>query len=37
MSKQDQYEDYKCYLRSLNLDWQEYEKRLAEWCRKNKF
>ena len=31
------YEAYKQYLRSLNLSSAEYEKRLMEWCKKNKF
>lgn len=32
-----QYEKYKKYLRSLNLNHQEYYKRLKEWCDKNNF
>ena len=34
MSKTQQYEAYKQYLRSLNLSSVEYEKRLKEWCKK---
>ena len=31
------YELYKRYLQSLNLSWEEYEKRLQAWCKENKF
>lgn len=37
MSKEERYEEFKRYLRSLNLPWQEYERRLFEWCKKNQF
>ena len=37
MNKTQQYEEYKRYLQSLNLSWEEYEKRLQAWCKKNKF
>ena len=37
MNKTQQYEEYKRYLQSLNLSWEEYEKRLQEWCKKHKF
>ena len=37
MNKTQQYEAYKQYLKSLNLSPAEYEKRLREWCRRNKF
>ena len=37
MATTQEHEAYKQYLRSLNLSWQEYEKRLKEWCRRNKF
>ena len=37
MNKTQQYEEYKQYLRSLNLTSAEYEKRLREWCKKNKY
>lgn len=37
MNKTQQYEDYKNYLRSLNLPPSEYEKRLREWCKANKY
>jgi hypothetical protein len=37
MSKTMEYEAYKQYLRSLNLSSAEYEKKLREWCKKNKF
>lgn len=37
MTKDQKYEEFKRYLRSLNLDWQEYERRLREWCEKNKY
>lgn len=36
-AKDRQYEDYKNYLKSLNLNWQEYEKRIREWCKKNNY
>lgn len=36
-NKLQQYEEYKQYLRSLNLISAEYEKRIREWCRKNKY
>ena len=29
-AKDRQYENYKNYLKSLNLNWQEYEKRIRE-------
>lgn len=32
-----EYEVYKMYLRSLNLSWQEYQKRIDEWCRRHNF
>ena len=35
MSKSQEYEAYKQYLRSLNLSSAEYEKKLREWCRCN--
>lgn len=37
MNKTQQYEEYKRYLRSLNLPWQEYQRLIEEWCRKNKY
>ena len=37
MNKTQQYEEYKRYLKSLNLTNDEYEKRIREWCRRNKF
>lgn len=37
MATSQQYEEYKQYLKSLNLSPAEYEKRLREWCRRNKF
>ena len=37
MNKEERYEEFKHYLRSLNLTWQEYERRLFEWCKKNRF
>lgn len=37
LNKTQQYEEYKQYLRSLNLTSAEYEKRIKEWCRKNKY
>ena len=36
LDKTQQYEEYKKYLRSLNLTSVEYEKRLREWCRRHK-
>lgn len=35
--KDRQYEDYKNYLKGLNLSWQEYEKKIREWCKKNNY
>lgn len=32
-----EYEKFKRYLQSLNLSYQEYERRLIEWCIANKF
>ena len=37
MSKSEQYEAYKRYLESLNLPYREYERRIIEWCKKNKY
>lgn len=37
MTKEQKYEEFKRHLWSLNLDWQEYERRLREWCIKNNF
>ena len=37
MNKTQKYEEYKQYLRSLNLTSDEYEKRIREWRRRNKF
>ena len=37
MNKTQKYEDFKNYLRSLNLSSAEYEKRLREWCKINKY
>lgn len=37
MNKNQKYEAYKQYLRRLNLSSAEYEKKLREWCIKNKF
>lgn len=34
MNKTQQYEEYKRYLRSLNLTSVEYEKRIIEWFKK---
>lgn len=31
------YEAYKQYLRGLNLAPAEYEKKIKQWCKKNKF
>lgn len=31
------YEAFKQYLQSLNLSSEEYERRIREWCKKNKF
>lgn len=36
-TKDREYENYKSYLRSLNLSYQEYERKLYEWCKKNKY
>lgn len=32
-----EYEKFKQHLQNLNLSWQEYERRLREWCIANKF
>lgn len=37
MATFQEYETYKKYLQSLNISWEEYEKRLQEWCEKHKF
>ena len=37
MSKTQKYEAYKKYLQSLSLSQQEYEKKLRQWCKRNKF
>jgi hypothetical protein len=37
MATSQEYEAYKRYLQSLNLPPVEYEKRIREWCKKNKF
>lgn len=37
LNKTQQYEEYKQYLRSLNLTSAEYERRIREWCRRHKF
>ena len=36
LNKTQQYEEYKRYLRSLNLTSAEYENRIIEWCRRHK-
>lgn len=37
LSKNQQYEEYKQYLRILNLTSAEYEKRIREWCKKMRY
>ena len=37
MSKTAQYQAYKTYLKSLNLPPDEFERKLREWCIKNKY
>ena len=37
MNETQKYEEYKRYLRSLNLTSAEYEKLIREWCRRHKF
>ena len=37
MATTQEYEAYKRYLQSLNLPCAEYEKRIREWCKKNKY
>lgn len=37
MSKTMEYEEYKKYLQKLNLTPAEYQKKLRQWCKKNKF
>lgn len=35
--KDEKYKDFIAYLRTLNLTAEEYERRVVEWCRKNKY
>lgn len=37
MATSQQYEAYKKYLQGLNLTPSEYERKINEWCIKNKF
>ena len=37
MNKTQKYEEYKRYLRSLDLTPAEYEKRIREWCKKMRY
>lgn len=37
MATSQEYEAYKKYLATLNITVKEYQKRLREWCKKNKF
>ena len=37
MSKTMEYEEYKKYLQKLNLTPAEYQKKLRQWCIKNKY
>ena len=37
LNKTQQYEEYKRYLRRLNLTSAEYEKRIIEWCKKMRY
>lgn len=37
LNKTQQYEEYKRYLRNLNLASAEYEKRIREWCKKMRY
>ena len=37
LNKTQQYEEYKQYLRSLNLTSAEYEKMIREWCKKMRY
>lgn len=37
MNKTQQYEAYKRYLQGLNLSTEEYDKKLREWCKRNKY
>ena len=37
LDKTQKYEEYKQYLRSLNLTSTEYEKRIIEWCKKMRY
>lgn len=37
MSKELMYQAFKRYLGTLNLSSAEYEKRLKEWCERNKY
>lgn len=37
MSKTMEYEEYKKHLQKLNLTPVEYQKKLKQWCIKNKF
>ena len=37
MNKTQKYEEYKKYLQSLNLSYDEYERRIREWCKRNNY
>jgi hypothetical protein len=37
MTKDEQYKEFISHLRSRNLDYTEYERRVREWCVKNKY
>lgn len=37
MNKTQKYEEYKKYLQSLNLSYEEYERRMREWCKRNNY
>ena len=37
MNIDQRYDQYKQYLKSLNLSYNEYEAKIKEWCEKNKY
>lgn len=37
MAKTQEYEQYKKYLQSLNLSYEEYEMMINEWCKDNDY
>ena len=37
MNKENKYKSFKDSLKKLNLSPAEYDKRIREWCKKNKY